>query len=116
MAIIDSNFPTFKSLLDAKQPLILTLHVTSDFEYPLSRGFVKYAPGASFTGGQTVEVVGYINNASLPTGAPTGSGGGYLIIKNSWGCYWGDAGYAFLPYDYVKYYGIDMITVTPGSV
>jgi hypothetical protein len=55
-------------------------------------------------GGHAVLVTGFIDNSQLPAGAPAGSGGGYLIIKNSWGCF-ADGGYVYLPYDWVKAYG-----------
>jgi hypothetical protein len=57
-------------------------------------------------GGHAVLVTGFVDNTDLPAGAPAGSGGGYLIIKNSWGNCYGDAGYAYLPYDWVKAYGL----------
>jgi len=57
-------------------------------------------------GGHAVLATGFIDNSQLPAGAPPGSGGGYLIIKNSWSNCYGDAGYSYLPYDWVKAYGL----------
>lgn len=43
-------------------------------------------------GGHAVFVVGYKPDANA-------AGGGYLIIKNSWGVNWGDHGYFYMPYE-----------------
>ena len=65
------------------------------------------APGCECDrGGHAVLVTGWIDNTSLPAGAPAASGGGYLIMKNSWGNCFGDSGYAYVPYDWVKAYGL----------
>jgi hypothetical protein len=56
-------------------------------------------------GGHLVQIVGFISNEELsfPGVAPsTGNGGGYFIIRNSWGCGAGDAGYYYVPADYVS--------------
>jgi hypothetical protein len=56
-------------------------------------------------GGHAVQVVGFISNQQLsfPGAAPsTVGGGGYFIVRNSWGCRGGDGGYYYVPADYVS--------------
>ena len=52
-------------------------------------------------GGHAVMVVGYNDGLKIKhTGASTATTGA-LLIRNSWGTGWGDAGYGWLPYEYV---------------
>lgn len=98
----DAGMAEVKVLLDAKFPFVLDLNVTRDFDSAWSNGIISLtAGGTAIRGGHAVEIVGYIDNSSLPGGTAGGSGGGYFIAKNSWGC-WGDGGYVYIPYDYVK--------------
>jgi C1A family cysteine protease len=62
-----------------------------------------------------VLLTGFVDNKDLPRGVPPGDGGGYFIVKNSWGCDFGDQGYAYLPYSWVKKWGNEMIAVTGVS-
>lgn len=48
-----------------------------------------------YLGGHAVFCCGYKDDAAW-------EGGGYLIIKNSWGVDWGDKGYFYMPYAYVQ--------------
>jgi hypothetical protein len=62
-------------------------------------------------GGHYVHVVGVATNSELPQGAPAAVGGGYFIVKNSWNNCFGDAGYLYLDWDYVKAVGWDGFSV-----
>lgn len=52
--------------------------------------------------GHSVALVGYKKSNLF-------AGGGYFIIRNSWGPGWGEAGYAYMPFDYVKKYANDLL-------
>ncbi len=53
------------------------------------------AAGEATVGGHAVFVAGYRSDPATP-------GGGCLIVKNSWGTGWGDNGYFYMPYAYIK--------------
>lgn len=55
-------------------------------------------------GGHAVQIVGFLSNDDLSQfgSTPNIGGGGYFIIKNSWGCGAGDGGYYYVPADYVQ--------------
>lgn len=58
--------------------------------------------GEKIEGGHAIVAVGYDDKVKIKN---TGPGGvettGALLIRNSWGTGWGDAGYGWLPYEYV---------------
>lgn len=55
-------------------------------------------------GGHAVLIVGFLSNEELstPIREVNAGGGGYFIVKNSWGCGAGDGGYYYVPADYVS--------------
>lgn len=110
-------------------PVVLTIEVVKPLDVPSPGGFVKFRPlqakvcGTDAVtnpanpmclassdcecsrGTHAVLAVGAIDNKYLPPTAPQGSGGGYVIIKNSWGCA-ADGGYYYLPYDFVRTFAL----------
>jgi C1A family cysteine protease len=53
-------------------------------------------------GGHAVVAVGYNDNLEITNKNCGKTTKGAFIIRNSWGTGWGDKGYGYLPYDYVK--------------
>lgn len=60
------------------------------------------SPRESVRGGHAVLIVGYDDTNVVVNPIDGSRKKGVLIIRNSWGEDWGDAGYGYLPYEYVK--------------
>jgi C1A family cysteine protease len=93
---------TLRSVLANGYTVIGAFDVYSGFMSPGASGFITNTSTASYQGGHAIAIIGYISNETLrqPAGlpnAPAAAGGGYLIIKNSWGCGYGDGGYVYYP-------------------
>jgi C1A family cysteine protease len=96
-----SAYHRLTDLTDAKTCLVggagfvLGFYVYSSFESIGADGKMPMpASGEPVIGGHAVFAAGYYDDASW-------AGGGYLIVKNSWGIDWGDHGYFYMPYAYV---------------
>ena len=89
-------------------PVALDMILPMEFGFPDANGFVTLFPfGMTNTGQHAMNVIGFITNADLAArlpDAPQGAGGGYFILKNSWGNWFGDAGYVYLPWDLIRAY------------
>jgi len=101
-----------------QKPVIVGFPVTPTFDGPDANGYMTYrgahcavdgmgrcttSPGCECDrGGHITIVTGLIDNTQLPAGAPAGDGGGYVIMKNSWGSCYGDGGYVYVPYTWFK--------------
>lgn len=93
-------------------PVVMSTAVTPSFDGAAANGIARFnGAGETSRGGHALAVLGYINNADLPDGTPQGSGGGYFIVKNSWGNCWKDGGYVYLPYDWVRTYAYSLVTL-----
>lgn len=60
-------------------------------------------PAVSSNGNHAVLLIGYRDQAGAP-------GGGYFIVRNSWGTSWGYMGYALISYDYIYQYAFAPMT------
>ena len=56
-------------------------------------GVYEYTTG-SYLGGHAILIVGYTDDPSV-------DGGGYFIVKNSWGTSWGEGGYFNIAYSQI---------------
>ncbi len=77
--------------------------IVSDYRAQMRDGDGNLVDGSY--GGHLAQIVGFLSNEelSLP-GAPASAagGGGYFVIRNSWGCGAADGGYFYVPADYVS--------------
>jgi hypothetical protein len=102
-------------------PVVISVKVTDAFGGSSKTGIIAYDssnPGAN-NGQHAILVVGSIDNATLAKevpGTPAGSGGGYLIIKNSWGTNAGDAGYYYMPYAYFMDKTVDAFVLVATTI
>jgi hypothetical protein len=108
---VSSNLTALKMAVAINYSLVVAIDVTANFGQNVD-GVVAYPDTSTVGGGHALHVLGYVDNANLPTGMPQGSGGGYFVVKNSWGCAFGDEGYAYLPYDWVWAFGNFFVVVT----
>lgn len=111
------NWATVKSHLDLMHPVVFCFSVMGSFDGH-DDGFVTYdvnESGSASRGGHCSLITGYVDNDDLPTGAPEGAGGGYFVVKNSWGVGSGDQGYWYVPYEWARRWGTGMIAVTAVS-
>ena len=93
-----------KTNLAAGLPSMFGFTVYSSYTQSNSTGKIPYpTTGEKIIGGHAVMAVGYDDNLKIKnthTGATETKGA--LLIRNSWGIGWGDSGYGWLPYDYIK--------------
>lgn len=105
---LEGNIERVKQNLQLGHPIYLGIAVPRD----MASCFATIRPNTSITsGGHAVLVVGYRDDSSV-------SGGGYLIIKNSWGTDCGDGGYQYMAYSvcglnkmYCYFYSIDDVKI-----
>jgi C1A family cysteine protease len=108
------NLNNIRLLLSQGHVLIATFPVYKGFMDDAANGFVtNYAmtyldkdgkEKSGSYGAHAVQVVGFLDNDTLSTinNRSNVGGGGYFIVKNSWGCGAGDGGYFYVPADYVS--------------
>lgn len=83
-----------KTVLALGMPVVLGFSV---YNFGNAKGeFLMPHKGDRLRGGHAVIAVGYDDSRTV------GGNPGALHIRNSWGAYWGEQGYGWLPYGYVR--------------
>jgi C1A family cysteine protease len=92
----DQALANIKAYLAAGFPSMFGFPVYPEYDNPLTGGLVAYpAASSSSRGGHANVAVGYDDNLTI------GADQGALLIRNSWGTGWANAGYAWMSYKYV---------------
>lgn len=89
---ISNDVKTIKYWLNKNEPVALGIAVYSNFmnfSAAKSGNIGLPAMNDKFIGGHAVVLCGYDDDTQR------------FILRNSWGSYWGDKGYFYLPYDYI---------------
>ncbi|WP_052351742.1 C1 family peptidase [Deinococcus pimensis] len=96
--VLLASFPVYKGFMDD----VGANGVVSNYARTRLDAAGKEVDGSY--GGHAVQIVGFLSNQDLTSVGvtPNVGGGGYFIVKNSWGCANGDGGFYYVPADYVS--------------
>jgi len=91
-----------KTYLVAKIPSMFGFWGFLSFDSSDVKGGIPYpCPGEKAVWGHAIVAVGFDDGKKIKNTQCGKVTTGALLIRNSWGVGWGDAGYGWLPYDYV---------------
>ncbi len=103
-----ANVPTatvltsVKNYLAAGIPSMFGFWGFPSFDSCNVKGGIPYpCPGEQAQWGHAIVAVGYDDAKKIKNTQCNKTTTGALLIRNSWGTVWGDAGYGWMPYDYV---------------
>ena len=108
---VDTNklLARLKLFLAAKIPVMFGFYGFDSFNYSDVPGGIPFpCPRERARWGHAIVAVGYDDRKKIKNTRCNKSTTGALLIRNSWGTGWGDAGYGWLPYEYVLHrYALD---------
>jgi C1A family cysteine protease len=99
----DKALSSVKKYLAAGIPSMFGFFGFPSFTYSNVKGSIPYpCPGEQAQWGHAIVAVGYDDKKKINNTKCNITTTGALLIRNSWGPTWGDKGYGWLPYDYVR--------------
>jgi len=107
---IKKNLNEIKKWLSRNEPIAIAIAIYSNFmEEGRNNGFITMPKENDiYLGGHAVILCGYIDKEKR------------FILRNSWGDYWGDKGYFYLPYEYIigdkNFSGNDLWIITKSKI
>lgn len=91
-----------KAYISAKLPSFFGFTVYDSYLHAATTGKIPFpCPGERIRGGHGVVAVGFDDAMKIKNTTCGSETKGAILFRNSWGASWGDAGYGWLPYDYV---------------
>ena len=92
-----------KRFLAAYVPSMFGFYGFPSFNHTNIKGGIPFpCPGERAVWGHAIVAVGYDDNKKIKNTLCNKETTGAFLIRNSWGTGWGDGGYGWLPYDYVR--------------
>jgi C1A family cysteine protease len=99
----ESILDRIKTYLSAGHPAMFGFTVYSSIEQASDTGRIPFpSPLDKIEGGHAVVAVGYDDRIKIKNKYGGEETEGALLIRNSWGQRWGEEGYGWLPYEYMR--------------
>jgi C1A family cysteine protease len=99
---LDTLIGRIKAYIDAGLPSMFGFSMYSSVIQAVDDGKIPYPSyGENVINGHAVIAMGYDDDLEIKNLNGIYTSKGAFRIRNSWGPYWGDEGYGWLPYDYV---------------
>ncbi len=92
-----------KSFLAAGIPSMFGFWGFNSFDYAAPDEIPLPCPGEHARWGHAIVAVGYDEKKKITNTLCNKTTTGALLIRNSWGTAWGNGGYGWIPYDYVRF-------------